>query len=254
MSDGNRPVAALLEMARPVIGGITATGAVTALWMVSSQPEVGQMAFLALVLLFVTSGGFILNDVSDLEKDRICHPKRPLPQGRVSRRTAAFWGWALLLGGLICALPLGLPAAYLVGLNVTLLASYSKLLRADGFLANLVTSYLAASIVLVVMLVAGRGGQLLPAGIVVFLVMLAREIVFDIRDLPGDSAAGIRTLVARVGPRWALAAAWVTLALAVLTTALLLPYASHWPRRWLPSASAWFKRRLLRPPSTISCP
>jgi hypothetical protein len=46
------------------------------------------------------SAGMVWNDFFDLEQDRRERPFRPLPSGRVPRRSAAFLGTALLLGGL----------------------------------------------------------------------------------------------------------------------------------------------------------
>lgn len=53
-------------------------------------------------LLLYTSG-LILNDVADYEEDLRDRPARPLPSGRVSRRSALFAGLAGLVGGVACA-------------------------------------------------------------------------------------------------------------------------------------------------------
>jgi 4-hydroxybenzoate polyprenyltransferase len=45
------------------------------------------------------SGGMVWNDVFDLEQDRRERPFRPIPSGRVSHRTAFFFGLGLLLAG-----------------------------------------------------------------------------------------------------------------------------------------------------------
>ncbi|RMF45038.1 MAG: hypothetical protein D6753_01130 [Planctomycetota bacterium] len=49
-------------------------------------------------------GGMILNDVADLEQDRIERPKRPLPSGRISPALAGHVGNALLLIGPVLVL------------------------------------------------------------------------------------------------------------------------------------------------------
>src|SRR5207253_8894070 len=49
------------------------------------------------------SAGMVWNDFFDLEQDRRERPFRPLPSGRVQRRTAALLGGALLVAGLCFA-------------------------------------------------------------------------------------------------------------------------------------------------------
>jgi 4-hydroxybenzoate polyprenyltransferase len=62
----------------------------------------------AFALLVATSSsiywaGMVLNDVFDLEIDRLERPHRPIPSGRIHLRSAAKLGWILLIGGIIFA-------------------------------------------------------------------------------------------------------------------------------------------------------
>src|SRR5262245_32564273 len=52
---------------------------------------------------FLYSAGMVLNDVFDLEEDRRDRPFRPLPSGRVIRKTAIVLGVSLLAAGLLFA-------------------------------------------------------------------------------------------------------------------------------------------------------
>ena len=49
-------------------------------------------------------GGFVLNDVFDIDIDRVERPARPLPSGRISLTNAARFGILLLCGGIILLL------------------------------------------------------------------------------------------------------------------------------------------------------
>jgi len=73
--------------------------------VVSALPQ-SWLAFL--VLLSASSclylSGMVWNDFFDIEQDRRERPFRPLPSGRVSRRTAALLAMGLMLSGLVCAL------------------------------------------------------------------------------------------------------------------------------------------------------
>lgn len=66
----------------------------------------------ALVALLAASGclytaGMVLNDVFDVEKDRVERPQRPIPSGAVSLPQARSLGLGLLIAGVVCALAAG---------------------------------------------------------------------------------------------------------------------------------------------------
>ncbi|QDS99654.1 UbiA family prenyltransferase [Adhaeretor mobilis] len=49
------------------------------------------------------TAGMVLNDVFDSDLDAEERPERPIPSGRIDRQLAAFVGWALLAGGILCS-------------------------------------------------------------------------------------------------------------------------------------------------------
>ncbi len=55
----------------------------------------------------IYSGGVVLNDVADAERDRTLHPDRPIPSGAVERRRAGVFGATLLVLGVLLVLLLG---------------------------------------------------------------------------------------------------------------------------------------------------
>jgi geranylgeranylglycerol-phosphate geranylgeranyltransferase len=68
----------------------------------------------ATILFSMTAAACAINDVWDVEKDRINHPNRPLPAGRLSRGQA-WWGAVILFGiAQFAALPYGLTTSLLV--------------------------------------------------------------------------------------------------------------------------------------------
>jgi len=63
---------------------------------------------LPLVFLILSSAalylsGMVLNDVFDIEEDRVQRPERPLPSGRIDPNLAKLVGWGLMLDGLSAA-------------------------------------------------------------------------------------------------------------------------------------------------------
>jgi len=77
----------------------------------TSQLGATEACVLGLLVAASTSlyaGGVVLNDVFDFEQDAKDRPDRPLPSGRVSRKTACQLGWGLLLVGELLTLPVAL--------------------------------------------------------------------------------------------------------------------------------------------------
>jgi 4-hydroxybenzoate polyprenyltransferase len=94
--------------------------------------------WLTFVLLLLASaclycGGMVWNDFFDLQQDKRERPFRPIPSGRIARRSAGLFGAALLAAGLIFAL----------------LAGWSKALSGDSSLTPpLLAVLLVAAILL----------------------------------------------------------------------------------------------------------
>lgn len=54
-----------------------------------SQPNFFHLVFLCFTSFFLYTGGVILNDIVDLERDKKLHPERPLPVGKIKIKTAS---------------------------------------------------------------------------------------------------------------------------------------------------------------------
>ncbi|MFM9068090.1 MAG: UbiA family prenyltransferase [Planctomycetota bacterium] len=59
--------------------------------------------FLLIASAALYTAGMVLNDVYDLEIDRVERPQRPLPAGRIDWRWASKLGYLLLIGGVLAA-------------------------------------------------------------------------------------------------------------------------------------------------------
>ena len=57
------------------------------------------LLLLAAVSCLLYAAGVVLNDVFDVETDRLQRPDRPIPSGRVTLATASRLGWSLLALG-----------------------------------------------------------------------------------------------------------------------------------------------------------
>jgi geranylgeranylglycerol-phosphate geranylgeranyltransferase len=170
----------------------------------------------------VGAAGNALNDVYDVEIDRVNRPDRPLPSGTLTPRSA----W---LVAAVCLLA-GLRAAFLASFQHFLFAVavsgslwlYSVLLKRLPLVGNLAVAAVVASTPIFGSLPWAPGAAVWSAAGFAFLTILAREIVKDMEDVPGDALHAARTLPLVTGSRFTrLAAATVTLVTIGLTP---LPY------------------------------
>ena len=74
-------------------------------------------------------GGMVLNDVFDTALDAVERPERPIPSGRISRRTAAIFGALLMIIGVGCAAAVGVGSLLIAGLIVTAVLLYDGCLK-----------------------------------------------------------------------------------------------------------------------------
>jgi len=157
----------------------------------------------ALSSALILAAGNAFNDVRDLETDRINAPDRPLPAGDVTPCAATVFSAVLALGGCASAVALG-PAGVTVAVSAAaLLTCYDMFLKRVPFAGNLAVAFLGG-LTVVYGGIAGHAvaRSLVPATFAV-LLHLAREIVKDAADEPGDRKAGINTVTTVYGIRTA---------------------------------------------------
>lgn len=203
---------AALAITRPGNCLLAAVGGLTGLLLAFPFPfpDIYKLVGVPLVIALVAAQGNIRNDLADIELDRIAHPERPLPSGRLDPKEAK----ALALFLVLLAIPISWIAAGALGtafvlVNVALLELYERRLKRIGLPGNLAIAYLVASTFLFGALASrptnGKaGGSLFGYGFVAiafgmaFLLNVAREILKDIEDARADRGHR-RTFPMRVG-------------------------------------------------------
>jgi len=178
---------------------------------------------LPLALSFATgflvgASAMVLNDIVDLDVDRVNAPWRPLPSGRLTVREAYACFAALSVAGMLTAAATGL-YTLLVAFSAWLLATlYDVWGKRTGLPGNAMVAFNVA-----IPLLYGEAlvGSLDPAIAVfwamIFLTALAREVAKGISDIEGDRSAGIHTIAVVRGP-----ASAARLSAALYTIAVLL--------------------------------
>ncbi len=152
----------------------------------------------AIATFLAAAGGYILNDLFDVEIDRLVKPWRPLASG-FNRRVA----WMLLIVfwsvGLLVAIfdSLILTIFYLSW--VGMLTAYTSAIKGMGVVGNLVSSSVSASGLLLGGFLAGHPQTTLIPFVLAFLLHMMREIIKSIADYRGDSKFDVRTVAVRWG-------------------------------------------------------
>jgi 4-hydroxybenzoate polyprenyltransferase len=157
-------------------------------------------------LLFIAFSGsmviYSLNRSQDRQEDQINLPERSdfsLQYGRYFIiASVPVFGFSILLAALQGYAVL---AVVLMPFLISVLYSYFRLKRV--FLVKNLAVSLAASAVLLVVVAAYRPDPSLwlPLFGFFFLTCLVNAIVYDIKDIAGDTLTGIRTLPVTIGPR-----------------------------------------------------
>jgi geranylgeranylglycerol-phosphate geranylgeranyltransferase len=180
----------LLASASVLIGSVLASHSITR----------GSL-FGASSVLFVSAGGYALNDIYDIRTDRMSKPWRALPSGRVGKRGAVQVTAVTWAAGLALSVPAGPVAAGFALTCMLLIWLYSAGIKSAGLAGHLLVSALASS----GFLLGGALGHSARAAVLPFSIALgfhfAREVVKGAGDMRGDKGAGIRTLPVRMGER-----------------------------------------------------
>jgi geranylgeranylglycerol-phosphate geranylgeranyltransferase len=231
---------AYIELMRPknlVLAGATVPlGAYFALMGVTDAFPVLAVSLHVLAVVLFTGAGNAMNDIKDAEIDRIAHPMRPLPSGRLTVRQASgfttlLWAASVLahIGGLLSVdghVGIYLPTALIYVLAVVLMVTYDHgpATKNRGLSGNAVISLLVGAVILYGASSVGGIQQPVVWWVfgVVFLTNLAREMVKDCMDMEADEGSR-QTLPMTYGKEKVRMAAYV-----VVMGALVCLYVPFW--------------------------
>ena len=138
--------------------------------------------FVTLIFCF---GGFALNDYYDRDIDKISHPNRPIPAGIISPKKAYMLGFLLLLISISLSFFINLFCLLLTIFTFILILSYEKFLKMFP-IGNVIIALLASITFLFGGMAIYQIEKPLFLSIMVFFMILGREILMDIEDIEGD--------------------------------------------------------------------
>lgn len=213
----------LLALARPVNTVVTFVAIAAAGVIAGAEwSERGRVLITATAGALLGAAGNIINDVFDVAIDRINKPQRAIVRGAVSPRGARTWAALCAMAGIALAIPLGILPASLAIASAALLYLYSAWLKRIPLVGNISVALLTGTAFIFGASAFGEPAAGIVPGLFAFVFNLAREILKDFEDRPGDRHAELRTYPLVVGERRALQL--VTLLLAGVILGSVLPY------------------------------
>jgi len=167
------------------------------------KPNLAQLGELIVAWYFLCLGVYVFNALTDVEEDRIDHPRRPMPSGRVSitdgwivygTSNAIAFAASILIGPLCFIMVLG---SFLLGVAY----SHPGIRAKRRFPPKMIVSVLGAvSVSICGGIVAGNLNAAVYFSAIFFgLFAMVTLLLGDLSDIPGDTAAGVRSLPVVIG-------------------------------------------------------
>ncbi|TET60722.1 MAG: hypothetical protein E3J52_03040 [Promethearchaeota archaeon] len=161
----------------------------------------------ALTYFFLAGSGMVINDIYDIEIDKINRPERPIPRGAITLLQAKYLFAGTLFLGIIISIIHSL-IFNLAFLNVVIALFfgfmgwvYAKWGKKSGFFGNIVVS---VSFSIGLIYGAILNSSLIPLYIYFFFLnsfflLLSREVIKGCEDIEGDKELGVNTLAIKIG-------------------------------------------------------
>jgi len=198
-------------------------GALIALGDMGSYALIWKGILAGLTGSFLNAASNAINQVYDLEIDRINKPERPLPSGHMTARQAMVFAWILYAVCIILGFLISRAFLIVVLISAAFTWGYSAppiRFKNNGILANIAMAVPRGFLMIVGGWVAIRPDAWLDPtpwliGFVIFLFVVGAASTKDFADAEGDEAGGARTVVVEYGYH---KAAWI------IAPFLVIPY------------------------------
>lgn len=192
----SRPLNSFLSGFAVVIGAIAAISQ-------DQLPLAGNQLIGIILGYFTTSiiavGGYAINDVFDVEIDKINMPHRPIPSGYITLNQAKAYSIILFVVGVCLAFLISIPAFFLAFFAGLLLYIYAAYLKRSGFLGNVLIGILIAiPFIFGGFLTESYNTMIFPA-LFAFLINVGREVIKDLEDVHGDKTQDVQSIALKYG-------------------------------------------------------
>lgn len=177
---------------------------------------------------FISSAAMVTNDYFDLDVDKINHPQRPLPSGKISLSEIKVLTVILSILGFLTAAILGpLPLALSVFLWMVAIL-YNWKCKETGLLGNVMVAISVSGFFIFGGLSVGglTNGLIWIFGALAFLFDLAEEIAGDSMDMEGDKERSSKTIARTHGKNYALTVSCTLYSFLVILS--VVPFITGW--------------------------
>ena len=190
----------ILKIIRPLNFLITFVSVIGAAIICSPDKLPGLNVFLAaLTASLVLASGNSINDIHDIEIDKINKPLRPLPSGKLSIKEAYRLYILLVIVPIVLSFLVSEMALIIVLISILLLFLYSKYLKRILLVGNITVAFLTGLVFIFGGVVVENPAAAIVPAVFAFLINLIREIVKDMEDVEGDTKAGVITFPIKFG-------------------------------------------------------
>ncbi len=181
-----------------------------------------EFVLFVIATILITASGYIINDIYDIETDRINKPDKRIIQVHLSESNAWKIYFSMIITGALISLYLAVQRNdllywFIYPIAVFLLYGYSRWFKGIPYVGNILVSlfcaavpgifYLSEASILKELKIKDLSsflslhGLLLSYVIFAFLTNLFREIVKDLQDEAGDKLANIHTAAVYFGKK-----------------------------------------------------
>ena len=186
---------AYFRLSRPINVFIASLAVLIMAPLMPDFPKTITILSAMLVVALLNSAANAVNDITDLDIDKINRPSRPLPSNDLSISQAKNFAIILFIVGNIISFTLGtIPFLISAILATPLMIIYSLRLKLMPFWGNFCIAFILGLAMIYSASAFGKVSVgIIPASFA-FLINLIREIVKDIEDMEGDKLRQARTL------------------------------------------------------------
>ena len=188
------------KIIRPLNVFISCVAVIFSATILNSLHKFSTLVLTTLVVMLFTSAANIINDVMDLQIDKINRPLRPIPSGKVKQNIALQFSFYLFLIGSILCVQLPNTAIFIgVLISMPIMIIYSTHLKGKPLIGNIAVSLVIGLSFLFCGAAFGNIYSLWVPCILAFGLTLVRELIKDISDLHGDKSIGYNTFPIKYG-------------------------------------------------------
>ena len=216
---------------RPLNVLISGLAMIVSAAILNSLEETRILVLIVLIVMSYTAAANAINDVLDLEIDKINRPSRPIPSKNLKKLSALKFSFTLFLVGSTLSLQLPTAAQFIsVVISMPLMIVYSTSLKSKPLIGNIAVSFIIG---LSFIFCGAAFENIYPMwipGLLAFSLTLIREIIKDIADLEGDRVAKCKTYPIQYGLEASVKL--VAILSSIVSLVILLPYFNNVYNCW----------------------